>query len=184
MRYAKKIKLFFIILLTGLALNSWAEGITIDSSTVTVDSQQGIISARYTIQLNNTLEQGLNRGIPLIFSLNCDVIQSRWYWFDKKVYSSQQDRKLTFNPLTRTYRFYLGPVYVSYDSLSEALQAVGQISNWSLGEPNLLKKNETYQATLQLKLDVSQLPKPFQIDAIANSDWTLSSKQYQWIIKP
>jgi hypothetical protein len=184
MRYAKKIKLIFIIILSSLSLNIWAEGIAIDPSTVVVDSQQGLISARYSVQLNNTLEQALNRGIPLVFSLSCDVIQARWYWFDKKVYSSQQDRKLTFNPLTRTYRFYLGPVYVSYDSLSEALQAVGQISNWSLGEPNLLKKNETYQAILQLKLDVSQLPKPFQIDAIANSDWTLTSKQYQWMIKP
>ncbi|HQT82243.1 hypothetical protein FERRO_04700 [Ferrovum sp. JA12] len=184
MRYVKKIKFFIVLLLSCISLNTLSEGINIDSSTVSIDYQKGLINARYSVQLNPTLEQALNRGIPLFFNLSCGIIQTRWYWFNKKIYSSEQERKLTFNPLTRSYRFYLGSVYVTYNSLSEALLAVGQVSNWVLGEGNLLKKGEAYQATLQLKLDVSQLPKPFQIDAIANTDWTLSSTPYQWIIKP
>ncbi|MBU6467724.1 MAG: DUF4390 domain-containing protein [Betaproteobacteria bacterium] len=184
MRYVKKFKIFLILLVTGTVFNTFADGIRVDPSSILVDYQKGTINARYDVQLNSTLEQALTRGIPLFFSLNCEIIQSRWYWFDKKLYSSQQERKLTFNPLTRSYRFYVGSVYVTYNTLDEALQAVGQVSSWALGEANLLKKNETYQATLQLKLDVSQLPKPFQIDAIANNDWNLSSSPYQWTLKP
>ena len=41
-----------------------------------------------------------------------------------------------------------------------------------------------YLAALRLRLDTSQLPKPLQIDALASSDWRLSSDWYRWTFKP
>jgi Domain of unknown function (DUF4390) len=33
---------------------------------------------------------------------------------------------------------------------------------------------------LRLRLDVNQLPKPFQVDALASREWTLQSDWYRW----
>jgi len=35
-----------------------------------------------------------------------------------------------------------------------------------------------------LRLDASQLPKPFQINALASRDWSLQSEWYRWSFVP
>jgi Domain of unknown function (DUF4390) len=34
---------------------------------------------------------------------------------------------------------------------------------------------ETYNASVRMQLDIALMPKPFQIDAVNNRDWSLSS---------
>jgi Domain of unknown function (DUF4390) len=33
-----------------------------------------------------------------------------------------------------------------------------------------------------LRLDITQLPKPLQVNALTGSDWTLDSAWYRWLI--
>jgi hypothetical protein len=47
-------------------------------------------------------------------------------------------------------------------------------------EPGRLKSGASYVASLRLRLDVTQLPKPFQLSAMSNRDWTLESDWQQW----
>jgi hypothetical protein len=35
-----------------------------------------------------------------------------------------------------------------------------------------------------MRLDTAQLPKPFQLNAVASRDWTLSSEWYRWSLTP
>jgi hypothetical protein len=47
-----------------------------------------------------------------------------------------------------------------------------------------LKAGETYQAAIRLSLDRSQLPKPFQIDAITDKAWQVEAKTLRWTFVP
>lgn len=48
----------------------------------------------------------------------------------------------------------------------------------------LVKKREVYLAGLRLKLDLAQLPKPLQLNALASKDWNLDSEWYRWNVNP
>jgi len=43
-----------------------------------------------------------------------------------------------------------------------------------------VRAGEPYQAALRLRLDLNQLPRPFQISALGNKDWSLNSDWKIW----
>ena len=47
-----------------------------------------------------------------------------------------------------------------------------------------MSKGQRYDAAIRLRLDVNQLPKPFQVDALASREWTLTSDWYRWSFVP
>jgi len=48
----------------------------------------------------------------------------------------------------------------------------------------MLSRGSVYAAALRMRLDVSQLPKPFQLNALASRDWNLGSDWHRWSVKP
>ena len=51
----------------------------------------------------------------------------------------------------------------------------------NLGE---VKPGQSYVAALRLHLDLSQMPKTFQVGALANRDWNLNSDWQRWNFTP
>ena len=47
--------------------------------------------------------------------------------------------------------------------------------NMQITEKNQVRNNEIYQISFRFSLDISRLPKPFQVSAIGNRDWSLST---------
>ena len=47
----------------------------------------------------------------------------------------------------------------------------------------LLKSETKYTAFAQMHLDISQLPKPLQVNALTNSEWNLESERYTWAVQ-
>jgi len=47
-----------------------------------------------------------------------------------------------------------------------------------------LTKGAKYDAAVRLRLDVNQLPKPFQVNALASREWTLASDWQRWSFTP
>ena len=43
-----------------------------------------------------------------------------------------------------------------------------------------IRAGDSYDAALRLRLDVTQLPRPFQITALGNKDWSLASDWKTW----
>jgi len=50
-------------------------------------------------------------------------------------------------------------------------------------DADALDEGTVYEAAIRMRLDVSQLPKPFQINALASRDWNLSSEWFRWTLK-
>jgi hypothetical protein len=92
----------------------------------------------------------------------------------------RQDRQLSYNALTRQYRLQIGSAHEDFSALRDAVAALGSVRITPLAEGAALKKGTSYEASVQLKLDTSQLPKPFQVNALASKEWQLASGAYRW----
>ena len=51
-------------------------------------------------------------------------------------------------------------------------------------EAGALGKGASYTAALRLRLDTSQLPRPFQISAVGSREWSISSDWHRWTVSP
>ncbi|MCW5600329.1 DUF4390 domain-containing protein [Nitrosomonas sp.] len=136
------------------------------------------------IVLNSTLEQALEKGIVLYFVTKFAIIDSRWFWLDEEVARSKLRIGLSYHALTRQYRLS-GRMITSqsFDTLQDALHALGKQHNIPLEVRPSLKQDAEYMATLQIWLDISRLAKPFQLEWFSSKDWNLSSEKQEWRIR-
>jgi hypothetical protein len=137
-----------------------------------------VVNANVQVQLNPTVQEVLNNGIPLYFVIDFELIRPRWYWLDKRMLQRRKEFRLSYNALTQQYRVIAASLSQDFPSLDQALLAMTHLRNWPVADRGALEKSVTYQAGLRLRLDLSQLPKPFQVSARASSEWDLSSEWY------
>jgi hypothetical protein len=85
--------------------------------------------------------------------------------------------------LTERYRISRGALFQNFASLEDALNMLTRQSSTVI-PAELMKKDGNYMAAARLRLDIAQLPKPLQVNALTDSDWTLDSDWYRWVISP
>src|SRR4051812_20293156 len=187
-RCSTKFKFLIALVCCALALatgtQAHAEGIYVRNAALVAGEEGYFLEADFEITLNPTLEEALNKGVPLYFLLEFEVMRPRWYWLNEKVLNTQQQYRLAFNALTRQYRLGLGSLYQNFASLSEALDFLSRVRRRQVLEPGMLNKGSTYLASVRMRLDVSQLPKPFQLNALASRDWNFGSEWHRWSVTP
>lgn len=62
------------------------------------------INAGLSILLNPTLSDAVNRGVPLYFVLDAELIKPRWYWSDERLALRSRVYRLHYHAITRQYR--------------------------------------------------------------------------------
>ncbi len=173
-----------------------AEGIVISKAEARLTEEGYQLSADYDIQLSQTVETALKHGVTLYFVSELAINRSRWYWLDTDVARDEQVAKLSYNALTQQYRITHGSLFQSFYDLKDALQVLGHQTSPIVPASmldkmgggyfsRLLKKgSDCCSAYARMRLDVTQLPKPLQVNALTNEDWNLESKPYRWAIQP
>lgn len=184
----KKFDLAALLLAFALAvpvqLAAQTYGIEVRRATVTTAEDHYLLEADIDIVLSPPLEDALHKGIALYFLLEFEMVRSRWYWFNDKVVSRQQQYRLQFNALTRQYRIGAGGFYQNFPTLNEALLVMTRVRRREDLEPGALSKGTSYIAGLRLRLDTSQLPKPFNLNALGSREWSLGSDWVRWTVTP
>jgi len=161
-----------------------ADTIAVRSAEVRIDEGEVLLNADFDLALNSTLEEALEKGIPLYFVLEFELTRSRWYWFDDKVAQTAITSRVSYNALTRQYRVGSGLLAVAFNSLEEVERYIGRVTSRPVAQASALSKGMRYDAAIRLRLDVNQLPKPFQVNALASREWTLASDWYRWTYIP
>lgn len=133
------------------------------------------LAAQFTFDLPPVLEDAVNRGIALYFVIDFEAYRERWYWFDRKLATTALTYRLTYSPLTRQYRLARGSLAQPFDSLAEALATLRRVRGWRVADAAQLGGGGDIRAYARFRLDTSQLPKPFQVNALTSRDWSLSS---------
>jgi hypothetical protein len=186
-RCCRRLELLGALIALVLALLSahpaQAQGIEVRKVGVTLSEDSYLLEAEFDIVLTHTLEEVLNKGVPLYFALDFELIRPRWYWFNERVASLHQEYRLSYNALTRQYRVGVGTLHQNFASLSEALELMSRVRRRQDVEPGTFRK-DTYTAAIRLRLDTSQLPKPFQLNALGSREWYLGSEWFRWTVTP
>jgi len=160
---------------------AWAGTIEPTTATLTHGENAYVVSAEFDIDLGSRLEEAVSHGVPLYFVLELEITRNRWYWPNEHIAGRTLSYRLAYIPLTRQYRLSRGgALHQNFASLEEALRMMGHVAGFPVADIGALKIGEPYQVALRLSLDRQQLPKPLQIDAIANKDWQVDAKVLRW----
>ena len=171
--------LFLLIFAPVLA---WAAEIEVINPQLTAAEDGYLLSADFRFELTPRLEEAVNRGVTLYFVADFELRKARWYWLDNRLVARSQSFRLYYHALTRQYRLSTGGLHQSFASLSEALRMLSRLRQWQVIESaDKLKVGESYEAGLRMRLDTSQLPRPFQMTALGNKDWSLASDWKTWM---
>ncbi|MBA2965414.1 DUF4390 domain-containing protein [Ramlibacter sp. MAH-25] len=154
-------------------------------------SEDGVLlNASVAFELPPAVEDALQKGIPMFFVAEATLLRDRWYWYDKQVAFSQRHMRLSYQPLTRRWRLQVSPTAIgnsglalgqSFDTREEALRAVQSFARWKIAELSDLEPDARYSLDFRFRLDVSQLPRPFQIGVVGQADWNVGAARTQRI---
>jgi Domain of unknown function (DUF4390) len=171
------------LVVAGLLLGSAAavaDEIGVSAASLATTDEGVVFNGDFEVDLTSRLEDALAKGVPLYFVVEFECYRPRWYWLDERIGTAALNLRLSFHALTRTYRLSSGTLHQSYPTLAEALQALSRVREWLVLPRGALKPDTTYHAYVRMRLDTAQLPKPFQVSALANREWTLASPWKRW----
>lgn len=143
------------------------------------------LSVRLTLEPSAALEDALLKGVPVYFVWQADVVRERWYWTNKRVSSAVRTLRLAYQPLTRRWRVSLSTdaaatpsglqyaLHQNFDSLADALAGVSRVATWQVAEPGKLDEGVRHVLQWRFRLDLSLLPRPFQIGVSGQPGWDL-----------
>ncbi|MBL8350944.1 MAG: DUF4390 domain-containing protein [Burkholderiaceae bacterium] len=161
-----------LLVLTLLApLPTWAQSVELKSLKVERRDGELMLDFSTRITLGPAIEDALQRGVPIYFTAQAAVYRNRWYWRDERMARGTRTWRLTYQPLTASWRLSTGGLSQGYASLAEALAPLSRVSAWPLLEGERLESGERYYVEFSFRLDNSQLPQPMQIDL--GGDWKL-----------
>lgn len=141
------------------------------------------LTAAIQFELSPVIEDALQKGIPMYFVAEADLYRNRWYWYDKKIASVERHLRLAYQPLTRRWRITVAAGLIGgtglgfnqiFDSLPDAIAAVKRLSRWKIADAADFDSDQKVNLDFRFRMDLTQLPRPFQIGALGQSDWNIS----------
>ena len=176
----------FLISLIALFGGAWiaapaaADEIPVKSASLRVDEGDVVLSADFDLALTPALEQALDKGVALYFTIEFELSRTRAFWFPEKVAEWSITYRVSYSSLTRQYRVASGPLGQTFESLDDVERFIGRVASRPVAQVADLAKGGSYEAAVRMKLDVNQLPKPFQVNALASREWQLASDWYRF----
>lgn len=143
------------------------------------------LSGALQFELPVQVEEALYKGIPMVFLAETSLLRERWYWSDKIIAETARQYRLAFQPLTRRWRVSLSSgaaattgqglaLSQSFDTLDQALSSIKRISRWRVSALADIDPAVRYRFEFHFRLDLGQLPRPFQIGAIGQGEWVVA----------
>jgi hypothetical protein len=150
--------------------------IRLDQVEITQKGELFQLSGAFEIQLSPTLENALQRGVQLTFVQAFEAERLRDFWLSEDLINLQRSIRLSYNALLRQYYVSLSGVSSTHDDLASALASVGDLRDWAVLNVKQMKRKSNFKAFVRMYLDIAQLPKPLQVNALASSArWQLDS---------
>lgn len=157
----------------------------LDARTLLVDGVYRV-GAHVDFDFNDTLNDALHNGVPLLIELRIEVLRDREWLWPELIAELRQRFKLEFHALSRRYlvkNFSTGGQH-SFATLEQALNYIGNVYDLPLIDAQLLSPDQKYLVRMRADIDVEALPTPVRLWAYLGSEWSLKSKWYEWRLQP
>jgi len=161
-----------------------ADNIPVTSASLAAQDGEVLLSAEFGLSLTPALEEALDKGIPLYFTIDFELARTRFLWFPQKVAQWSITYRVSYSTLTRQYRVASGPLGQTFESLADVERFIGRVASRPVVRADELSTGAHYEAAVRMKLDVNQLPKPFQVNALASREWQLASDWHRFDFTP
>ncbi len=143
-----------------------------------------LLDAHLVIELPDYISIAVDRGfaVPLMFEV--EILETKNYWFDKKIVSLKQQYLLHYLPMLDSYvvsdvnqgqRHY-------FDSRERAVGSIEVIYNYAMLDIGNIAQDLDVYARMRVGLDVDELPLPLKSSSLWDNDWDLQSEWFNWEI--
>jgi hypothetical protein len=181
-----------LLLLAGWS-GAWAQVNSAEVTQLQVErTEEGVmLSASVRFDLPQVVDDALIKGIPMYFVAEAAIYRDRWYWYDKRVAFATRHMRLAYQPLTRRWRLQVSATPIghsgivlgqNFENRDEALAALRRISRWRIADAGDLDPESAHNIDFRFRLDMSQLPRPFQIGAVGQAEWIILAVRNQRLV--
>ncbi len=168
------------LMLASVAAWAHASDASIKYAEIVPRGENYVINADIALRLNARVTEAIERGIPVQFVVEASVKAPRWYWFDKTAAQQSLVYRLSYHPLTRSYRLDSGGLHQRFDSLDAAVATLKRIRSWPVAPVAQLNTGTSYKVALRFYLDTNQLPRPFVVSDLGSGDWSIDTDWARW----
>jgi hypothetical protein len=123
--------------------------------------------------LPKSVEDAMQRGVPVYFVAQATLYRSRWYWRDERVARVQRVWRVAYQPLTSTWRVGFGGFNQNFQTLTEALASASRSTRWKVADLSQIEPDSRHYLEFSYRLDNAQLPSPMQLGLGVQADWVL-----------
>ena len=141
-----------------------------------------LLDSMLSIELPEYIAVAVDQGFAVPLSFEVEFLETRKYWFDKKVVSLKQQYLLHYLPMLDAYviadinqgqRHY-------FDDRSQAVNSLEVIQKYPMLDISNLDAGLDIYARLQFGIDVDELPLPLKSSSLWDNDWDLQSEWFDW----
>ena len=152
------------------------QGPGVELANLSTSRQDGLLTLDFAarVTLTKSVEDALQRGVPVYFVAQAELKRSRWYWRDERVARVTRSWRVAYQPLTSTWRVGLAGLQQTLGSLAEAMNTASRSAGWRLADLSQIDPDSRYTVEFSYRLDTAQLPGPMQFGLVGQSDWALS----------
>lgn len=177
-----------VALLCGAALAlagpARADDIEVTEAQLATTDEGLALSADFALELNPRLAEAVANGVSLYFVVEFELTRRRWYWFDEKAAGKRLQIRLSYNALSRHYRLSTGVLQQNFGTLEEALNVLKRVRGWVVLDRGAVLADANYDAAVRMRLDLTLLPKPFQLSALTSRELNLESPWKRFTYRP
>jgi hypothetical protein len=162
----------------GFALALRAQGVEVLSLAAQRGAESVTLDYQLRVALPRAAEDAALRGVPLYFVATAALYKPRWYWRDDRVARVRRAWRLSYQPLTSTWRLSQGGIGQSHETLAEAMSAMTRTSGWRIADAAEVDPEARHTLEFEWALDTAQLPRPLQIGlggvpGVPGSEWAV-----------
>lgn len=155
-----------------------AQGVEVLSLSAQRGPEALTLDYQLRVALPRAAEEAALRGVPLYFVASAVLYKPRWYWRDDRVARARREWRLSYQPLTSTWRLSQGGLGQSYETLTEAMTAMTRTSGWRIADASAVDPEARHTLEFEWALDTAQLPRPLQIGlggvpGVPGSEWAV-----------
>ena len=127
------------------------------------------------LDLNRSVLEAAEHGVPLYFTYDVQISAPRWWWFDKVLVQATLSRRFIYNNLTQQWRVATGDLFLPAATQEDALQVIKQVRGWPIAPVDRFERDVKYEGKVRIRLDTSQMARPLQLDARNRGAWSMTS---------
>jgi hypothetical protein len=153
-----------------------AQGVEVLALAASRGNEAVTLEYQLRVALPRAAEEAVQRGVPLYFTAQATLWRNRWYWRDERVARERREWRVSYQPLTSSWRVSQGGLGQTYASKAEAMAAISKSAGWRLADAAAVDGDSRYYVEFDWRLDTTQLPRPLQIGLTGvggAGDWTL-----------